>query len=80
MSEPNTEKLTVQEAARLMGKSEMFVRIGLQRNILPFGYAVKTGKERWSYFISREKFREDTGIKCKQNKKVAPERHSESDK
>ncbi len=64
MSEPNTEKLTVQEAARLMGKSEMFVRIGLQRNILPFGYAVKTGKERWSYFISREKFREATGIKC----------------
>jgi hypothetical protein len=64
MSEPNKEKLTVQEAARLMGKSEMFVRIGLQRNILPFGYAVKTGKERWSYFISREKFREATGIKC----------------
>lgn len=64
MAEPNTEKLTVQEAARLMGKSEMFIRIGLQRNILPFGYAVKTGKERWSYFISREKFREATGIKC----------------
>lgn len=64
MSEPNTEKLTVQEAARLMGKSEMFVRIGLQRNILPFGYAVKTGKERWSYYISREKFRQATGIKC----------------
>ena len=62
MAEPNTEKLTVQEAARLMGKSEMFIRIGLQRNILPFGYAVKTGKERWSYFISREKFREATGI------------------
>lgn len=64
MSEPNKEKLTVQEAARLMGKSEMFIRIGLQRNILPFGYAVKTGKERWSYFISREKFQEATGIKC----------------
>ena len=64
MSEPNKEKLSVQEAARLMGKSEMFIRIGLQRNILPFGYAVKTGKERWSYFISREKFREATGIKC----------------
>ena len=64
MSEPNKEKLTVQEAARLMGKSETFIRIGLQRNILPFGYAVKTGKERWSYFISREKFREATGIKC----------------
>lgn len=60
----NENSLTVQEAANLMGKSPDFIRVGLQRNILPFGYAVKTGKERWSYFISREKFREVTGIKC----------------
>lgn len=56
--------MTVQEASRLMGKSQDFVRIGLQRNILPFGYAIKTGKARYSYFISREKFKEATGIKC----------------
>lgn len=55
--------MTVQEAAELMGKSQSFIRIGLQRNILPFGFAVKTGKERYSYFISREKFTEATGIK-----------------
>ena len=60
----NENSLTVQEAANLMGMSPDFIRVGLQRNILPFGYAVKTGKERWSYFISREKFREVTGIKC----------------
>jgi hypothetical protein len=56
--------MTVQEASRLMGKSQDFIRIGLQRSILPFGYAVKTGKERYSYFISREKFIATTGIKC----------------
>jgi hypothetical protein len=55
--------MTVQEAAKLMGKSQDFIRIGLQRNILPFGYAVKIGKERYSYFIGREKFTEATGIK-----------------
>ena len=55
--------MTVQEAARLMGKSQSFIRIGLQRNILPFGYAVKTGKDRYSYFISSKKFTETTGIK-----------------
>lgn len=60
--ENNNASMTVQEAARLMGKSQSFIRIGLQRNILPFGYAVKTGKERYSYFISREKFIETTGI------------------
>lgn len=64
MSEQNNETMTVQEAAKLMKKSEMFIRIGLQRNNLPFGYAVKTGEERWSYFISRKKFQEATGIKC----------------
>ena len=56
--------MSVQEAASLMNKSQDFIRIGLQRNILPFGYAIKTGKERYSYFISREKFKEATGIKC----------------
>lgn len=55
--------MTVQEASKLMGKSQSFVRIGLQRNILPFGFAVKTGKDRYSYFISKEKFIETTGIK-----------------
>jgi hypothetical protein len=60
--------MTVQEAAMLMGKSQDFIRIGLQRNILPFGFAVKTGKERYSYFISREKFTEATGIKCEGEK------------
>ena len=56
--------MSVQEAARLMNKSQDFIRIGLQRSILPFGYAIKTGKARYSYFISREKFKEATGIRC----------------
>jgi hypothetical protein len=59
----NEATMTVQEASALMGKSQSFIRIGLQRNILPFGYAVKTGKDRYSYFISREKFTQATGIK-----------------
>jgi hypothetical protein len=62
----NNETLTVQETAKLMGKSQDFVRIGLQRNLLPFGYAVKTGKQRFSYFISKQKFTEATGIKTEQ--------------
>ena len=61
----SNETLTVQETAKLMGKSQDFVRIGLQRNLLPFGYAVKTGKERYSYFISKSKFTEATGIEVK---------------
>mgnify|MGYP000860020790 CR=1 FL=1 len=34
-------KVTVKRAAEILGKSQQFVRIGLQRNILPFGLAAK---------------------------------------
>lgn len=54
--------LPVAEAARLMNKNPQFVRVGLQKGILPFGYAVQTSS-KWTYFISAVKFTEFTGIK-----------------
>jgi hypothetical protein len=44
-----------------MNVSEQFVRIGLQKGVFPWGYAVKMSS-RWTYFISPEKFTEHTGI------------------
>lgn len=52
--------MTVKEAARLLGKSEQFIRIGLQRGILPFGYAVKMSS-KWTYHISEHKIYEYIG-------------------
>lgn len=52
--------MTVKEAAKLLGKSEQFVRIGLQREILPFGYAVKMSS-KWTYHISEYKIYEYIG-------------------
>lgn len=49
------KKITVAEAAAIMGVSQQFVRIGLQRGILKFGYAVKMSN-RYTYHISPEKF------------------------
>jgi len=43
--------VSVKEASKLMGKSEMFVRIGLQRGILPIGNAVKLSS-KYTYYIS----------------------------
>ena len=52
--------LTVRKAAELLGKSEQFIRIGLQRGSLPFGTAVKmSGK--WSYHISEKLLKEYIG-------------------
>ena len=54
-------RLDIKTAAKLMNKSEQFVRIGLQRNLLPFGVAVKTSS-KFTYYISSKKFSEYTGV------------------
>ena len=56
-------RMTIAECARLMNVSEQFVRVGLQKEVLPFGYAVKISGGRWTYYISRQKFEESTGVK-----------------
>lgn len=52
--------LTVKEAAEALGKSQPFVRVGLQRGILPFGYAVKMSS-KYTYHISKSKLNEYIG-------------------
>lgn len=56
------DTMTVKEAAEKMHVCQQFIRVGLQRDRLPFGYAVKMSTH-WTYFISRKKFEEYTGIK-----------------
>ena len=41
----------------MMGVSEQFIRIGLQRGSLPIGCAVKMS-DRFTYYISRKKLNE----------------------
>ncbi len=52
--------ISIKEAAEKMGKSKEFVRIGLQRNLLPFGMAQKMSS-RYTYYISPIKFYEYIG-------------------
>lgn len=49
------EQISVKKAAEKMGKSQQFVRIGLQRGLLPFGTAVKMSSI-WTYYISPKQF------------------------
>lgn len=53
--------MKVSECAKLLGKSPQFVRIGLQRGILPFGYAIKLTADRYTYHISDAKVYEYLG-------------------
>lgn len=52
--------ISVSEAAKLLGKSEQFVRVGLQKKRLPFGMAVKLSSH-WTYYISPKLFYEFVG-------------------
>ncbi len=57
-----SNRLSVEEAAKLMGASPQFVRNGLRQGAFPFGWAFLTpGGKTWSYYISRKKFEEFVG-------------------
>lgn len=49
------KSMSIYEVAKEMGKSQSFVRIGLQRGRLPFGIAEKIST-RYTYYISPAKF------------------------
>ena len=52
--------MAVQERAKLLNKGPQFVRMGLQKGILPFGYTVKMSSV-WTYHISYAKVHEYFG-------------------
>ena len=54
--------ISVKEAAEILGVSQQFVRIGLQREKLPIGTAVKMSS-RWTYHISPKLLQEYVGEK-----------------
>lgn len=56
--------MKVVECAKLLGKSQQFIRIGLQRGILPFGTAVKMSS-KWTYHICDQKVYEYLGKRKK---------------
>lgn len=54
------QNITIAECARILGKSEQFVRVALQQGIAPFGFAVKN-KSEYSYHISPKLLAEYVG-------------------
>lgn len=66
-------KIPTAIAARVLGKSEDFIRFGLQQRAFDFGTAVKTGDNRWSYHISPKLLAEYSGVPRMQIEKMAEE-------
>ena len=63
------KNISILEAARIMGKSPMFVRIGLRNGKLPFGTAFKTDEDntQYDYYISPKLLSEYTGYNEDEN-------------
>lgn len=57
--------IKVEKAAKIMGKSQQFVRIGLQRNLLTFGTAIMMSTI-WTYHISPKLFYDYVGLEFKE--------------
>jgi hypothetical protein len=59
--------MTVEEAAKILEASNcrmtpQLIRLGLQQNRLPFGVAIKTSPNRWTYKIIDKKVYEFAGM------------------
>lgn len=52
------KRLSVEQAAKLLGMNHETVRKGLRQGVFPWGYAIHTSEGRWSYFINAKKFAE----------------------
>ena len=46
------QKISIEEAARRLGKSKQFIRIALQSGAAPFGFATKGSGDYYDYHIS----------------------------
>ena len=63
-------KITVKEAAQILGTSEMFVRIGLQRGKLPIGTAIKLNGNRYTYYINPKQLAEYSGAELTKDEQI----------
>ena len=44
--------MLVSEAAKKLGMSTQTLRLALQQKVFPFGTAIKTSPNRWTYYIN----------------------------
>ncbi len=49
-------RISVKEAAKKMGVTPRLLHLGLQHERFPFGTAIQTSSNRWTYYINRQRF------------------------
>ena len=57
------DKISIPEAAKILNKSELFVRIAMQREAIDIGSAlIMPGSTKYSYFVSPSRLAKEKGI------------------
>ena len=59
----SAQKISIEEAARRLGKSQQFIRIALQNGAAPFGFATRGAGSTYDYHISPKLLDEYIGEK-----------------
>ena len=59
----SAQRISIEEAARRLGKSQQFIRISLQNGVAPFGFATKGSGSTYDYHISPKLLDEYIGEK-----------------
>lgn len=81
LNKENTDDLSIDscsnvpiwKAAKLLNKSQEFIRISLQQGTAPFGFAAKK-KTKWSYHISPKRLKDYIGKYEERNEEDAEKR------
>ena len=60
-AETMSAKIRPKDVAAVLGINAQAVRVGLQRGIFPFGWAIKTSSNRYTYAISPKLFEKYLG-------------------
>jgi transcriptional regulator with XRE-family HTH domain len=55
------QRISIEEAARRLGKAPQFIRMALQNGVAPFGFATKVSGSTYDYHISPKLFAEYIG-------------------
>ena len=58
LPENRIPRLSVMEAANMLGIHHTTLRMGLRQGVFPWGYAIQTSEDRWVYFINARRFME----------------------
>ena len=51
-----SNRMSIDEAARMLDCTKQFLRVALQRGAYNFGVAIKMSGNRYTYYINRDKF------------------------